>query len=133
VSLGTDVQAYLPEAQATAESRMSETVTVGVTASVFDDATGKYVNVLTVHYSGPGRLKYPSMVVSEKTPVGQVLASQDVILSLPAGLASAVRINDTVTVTHSTADDDLVGRTYRIKALAQGGQVSASRFPVVSL
>ena len=133
MSLGTDVQAYLPEAQATAESRMSETVTVGVMASVFDDATDKYVDTLTIHYSGQGRLKYPSMVVSEKTPVGQVLASQDVILSLPAGLASAVRINDTVTVTHSTADDDLVGRTFRIKALAQGGQVSASRFPVVSL
>ena len=132
MSLGTDVQAYLPEAQATAESRMSETVTVGVMASVFDDATDKYVDTLTIHYSGQGRLKYPSMVVSEKTPVGQVLASQDVILSLPAGLASAVRINDTVTVTASP-DEDLVGRTFRIKGLAAGGQVSASRFPVVSL
>jgi len=112
---------------------MSETVTVGVTASVFIDATGKYVDTLTAHYTGTARIKYPSMVVSEKTPVGQVLASQDVTLHLPAGLASAVRINDTVTVTHSTADDDLVGRTYRIKALAQAGQVSASRFPVESI
>jgi len=116
-----------------AESRMTETVTVGVTASVFDDATGKYVDTLTVHYNGPARIKYPSMVVSEKTPVGQVLASQDVTLHLPVGLASAVRTGDTVTVTYSTVDDDLVGRTYRIKALAQAGQVSASRFPVESI
>jgi len=112
---------------------MSETVMVSVTTSVFDDATGKYVDTLTVHYSGTARIRYPSMVVSEKTPVGQVLASQDVTLHLPVGLASAVDINDTVTVTASSVDGDLVGRTYRIKALAQAGQVSAHRFPVESL
>ena len=120
-------------ARAQATARMSETVTVGVTASVFDDATGKYVDTLTAHYTGVARIRYPSMVVSEKTPVGQVLASQDVTLHLPVGLASAVDINDTVTVTASSVDGDLVGRTYRIKGLAQAGQVSASRFPVESI
>lgn len=115
-----------------ANSRMTESVTVTITTSTFDDTTGTYTDTLTTHYSGIARIKYPSLVVSEKTPVGQVLASQDVTLHLPVGLASSVAVNDVVTVTASTADGDLVGRTFTIKGLAQSGQVSAHRYPLRS-
>jgi hypothetical protein len=109
---------------------MTETVTVGVTSSVFNEDTGKYADELTVHYSGPARIKYPSMVVSEKTPVGQVLASQDVILSLPVEGSSAVQVNDTVWVDASEVDADLADTTFRIKGNPQRGAVTAHRYPV---
>ena len=85
---------------------MSEMVRVGVVSTgTFDEATGTYPEILTVHYTGPGRIKYPSMVVSEKTPVGQVLASQDVTLSLPVGFTSAVEIS--FTYGHALAPEGL--------------------------
>jgi hypothetical protein len=117
-----------------AGSRMTETVRVGTAApGEFDPTTGTYPDAVTLHYSGPGRIKYPSMVVSEKTPVGQVLAAQGVVLSLPVGEASAVEINDTVWVDASEVDDDLVGEKFRIEGEPQRGQVTSHRFPVVSL
>ena len=116
-----------------AESKMTETVRVGtLTKGDLDNATGTYPEVLTIHYSGPGRIKYPSMVVSEKTPVGQVLASQDVTLGLPVGEAGAVEINDTVWIDASSVDQGLVGETFTIKGEPQKGQVSSHRFPVAT-
>ena len=113
---------------------MSEMVRVGVVSTgTFDESTGTYPEILTVHYTGPGRIKYPSMVVSERTPVGQVLASQDVTLSLPVGFTSAVEINDTVWVDSSDVDDELVGATFRIKGDPQRGAVTSHRFPVETL
>jgi hypothetical protein len=114
---------------------MSESVTVTTTTpgTVMDESTGKYPDAITSHYSGAGRIKYPTLTVSEKTPVGQTLAAQDVTLHLPVGLASQVRVDDVVKVTGSTVDPDLIGRVFRIKGLAQAGQVSAHRFPVESI
>jgi hypothetical protein len=114
-----------------AGSRMTETVRIGTaTPGDFDPIGGTYPDTITLHYSGPARIKYPSMVVSEKTPVGQVLASQSVVLSLPVGMAGAVELNDTVWVDASTADPDLVGEMFQIAGESQKGQVTSSRFPV---
>ena len=121
--------------RAQANARMTESVTVTTTApgTVMDESTGAYPDTITSHYSGSGRIKYPTLTVSEKTPAGQTLAAQDVTLHLPVGLASQVRVDDVVTVTYSSADPDLVGRVFRVKGLAQAGQVSAHRFPLESL
>ena len=118
-----------------ANSRMSESVTVTTAApgTTMDESTGTYPDIITSHYAGIARIKYPTLTVSEKTPVGQTLAAQDVTLHLPVGLASQVRVDDVVTVTYSSVDPDLIGRTFRIKGLGQAGQVSASRFPVESI
>ena len=123
--------------QAQANARMTESVTVGimVKSETIDESTGQYPQVFESHYAGPNgdhraRVKFPTLTVSERTPGGQTIAVQDVMLSLPVGFSSAVRIDDIVTVTSSTVDPDLVGRTFRIKGDAQSGQVSAHRFPV---
>ena len=118
--------------RAQANARMTETVTVTTTTpgEVMDESTGTYPDVIVSHYGGVGRIKFPTLTVSERTPGGQTIAVQDVMLSLPVGFSSAVRIDDIVTVTGSTVDTDLVGRVFRIKGLAQAGQVSAHRFPV---
>ena len=122
-----------------ANARMTETVTVTTTTpgEVMDESTGTYPDVIVSHYAGPNgdhraRIKFPTLTVSEQTPGGQTIAVQDVMLSLPVGFSSAVRVDDIVTVTGSTIDPDLIGRTFRIKGVAQAGQVSAHRFPVVA-
>ena len=118
-----------------ANARMSESVTVTTTApgTTMDESTGTYPDTITSHYAGIARIKYPTLTVSEKTPAGQTLAAQEVTLHLPVGLASQVGVDDVVTVTGSTVDLDLIGRTFRIKGLAQAGQVSAHRWPLESL
>ena len=117
-----------------ANARMTETVTVTTTTpgTVMDESTGTYPDVIVSHYGGLARIKFPTLTVSEQTPGGQTIAVQDVMLSLPVGFSSAVRIDDVVTVTGSIVDPDLIGRTFRIKGVAQAGQVSAHRFPVVA-
>ena len=134
MSLNADILATLPFLRAQANARMTETVRVGtLTTGEFDPITNTYPEVLTLHYSGRGRIKYPSMVVSEKTPVGQVLAVQSVVLSLPVGMAGAVEKDDTVWVDASEVDPDLVGETFRIDGESQKGAVTAARFPVVTI
>ncbi|TFD61128.1 hypothetical protein E3T43_01265 [Cryobacterium sp. Hh7] len=120
--------------RAQANARMSESVTVTTTTpgTTMDETTGTYPDVIVSHYAGIARIKYPTLTVSEKTPVGQTLAAQDVTLHLPVGLASQVSVDDVVTVTGSTVDSDLIGCVFRIKGLAQAGQVSAHRFPLRS-
>ena len=125
--------------RAQANARMTETVTVTTTTpgTVMDESTGTYPDVIVSHYEGPNsdhraRVKFPTLTVSEQTPGGQTIAVQDVMLSLPVGFSSAVRVDDIVTVTGSTIDPDLIGRTFRIKGVAQAGQTTAHRFPVVA-
>ena len=118
---------------------MTETVTVGASVEgAFDNSTGTYPMVFESHYTGPNndhraRVKFPTLTVSERTPGGQTIAVQDVTLHLPVGFTSAIRIDDVVTVTGSSVDPDLVGRTFRVKGLAQGGQTTAHRFPVEAI
>lgn len=46
--------------RAHAEGSMSEMVRVGVISTgTFDESTGTYPEILTVHYTGPGRIKVP--------------------------------------------------------------------------
>lgn len=113
-----------------AQSRMSETVTAGLTKSVTDPATGKPTVVYTrVDYSGIARVKFASSVVSNSVSGGQLVAAQNVELHCPAG--TKIPINDIVTVTASTVDAGLIGRVFKVTGRPDAGQATAARFPVV--
>lgn len=114
-----------------AESRMTETVTVGVFE--MRAASGSLDPVLTLVstlYSGKARVKYPSASAVVKTPVDQQLAETNIVVSLPSGTVS-VPTGHLVRVDASASDSALVGRFFRVKGPAQSGQTTAHRYPVV--
>lgn len=116
-----------------ASERMSEAVTAGTFTDGVDPETGDAIRVPDVErYAGPARVKYPTATVSDRDGTGQVVQSQDLILSIPNGSPRLFE-GDEVVVNSSTADDLLVGRAYRIDGSAQAGQTSAARYPLVEL
>lgn len=135
MSLGWDVAAFLPGFRAQAESRFTETVTVGEYVDTTNPATGNPVRTLSgsASYVGPARVKYPatSSVAGDGAQVAQPVAEQQIILSLPSG--TVVDVGDEVDVTGSTADASLVGARFRVIGSAHKGQTTAARYPVVEL
>jgi hypothetical protein len=114
-----------------ASSRLSETLKFySVDGTTVDPVTLEDVEDITVLHTVPGRVKYPTLTVSERSAVGQVFATQSVNVHVAVGSAPNVRTNHFVTVTASTADPALVGRKFRVTGNAQSGQVTAHRFPV---
>ncbi len=114
-----------------AESRMTETVTVGEFKRV--RSPGSLDQVLTLvetFYSGPARVKYPSASASVQDPAGQQLAETRVVVSLPAA-SGVVPTGALVRVDASASDAVLVGRFFRVDGPAQAGQTTAHRYPVV--
>lgn len=117
--------------RARAEGRFTETFTAFTTAKVLNESTGAHATVETPLYTGiGGRVKFPSMTVSESAQPGQVAAVQSVEVHVAVGATPDVVVGATWRVTASTADDSLTGRTFRTKHLPQGGQVTAHRYPV---
>lgn len=130
--LGWDVDARLPELRAQAESRMTETVQVGVFGEGFDPETGDTTReLLTERYAGVARVRYPGTAVSTSDRV-QVVAVTDIVLSLPHGSPVAFD-GDEVLVTASTSDGVLVGKSFRVEGGVQAGQVTAHRYRVTEL
>lgn len=114
-----------------AESRMSETVTVGRWENVRPQ--GSLDTVLTLvetYYAGPARVKYPSASATVKSPAGQQLVETNIVLFLPSWM-SAVEVGALVRVDSSVADGTLKGRFFRVDGPAQAGQTTAHRYPVV--
>lgn len=126
--LGDDIAAALPGLQAEAESRMSETVTVGV----YEDATdtnGDPTRSLTyARYQGKGRIRFGSRGVVNANGPSMPVAIQEPYLSLPV-TSTLLRIGDELTVTASP-DPGLVGRWFRVAGAAISGQVTAHRYPL---
>lgn len=111
--------------------RMTETVEVGAWAERTDTATGNPVRERTREtYTGAAELKFPTLVVTEKSVQGQQAATVDIVMKVPVGAAPLVRKGDLVKVTASTVDGALVGRWFRVKALPQSGKVTAHRYPL---
>ena len=130
MNLGYDIAQALPGLRAEAESRMTETLTVGVETFVTDPVTGDAVrSVADPVYSGIGQIKFPSMVVSERDAQGQQVAATSQMLRLPVSVG-AVAKGHVVRVTASSSDSTLVGRWFRVKSLPQSGQVTAHRYPL---
>jgi hypothetical protein len=114
-----------------ASSRLSETLKFySVDGTTVDPETLEDVEDITVLHTVAGRVKYPTLTVSERSAVGQVFATQSVNVHVAVGSAPDVRANHFFTVTASTADPGLVGRKFRVTGNPQAGQVTAHRFPV---
>lgn len=129
--LGWDVTARLPELRAQAESRMSETVQVGVFGDGMDENGNATRELVTERYAGPARVKYPGTAGSTSDRV-QAVAVTDIILSLPHA-SPAVFDGDEVMVTASTSDPALVGKVYRVEGAGAVGQTTAHRYKVTEL
>lgn len=129
--LGWDVASTLPALRAQAESRMTETVEIGLYGDGVDPETNEATQVLVeLRYVGKGRVRYPSYAVAVQAPATQPVAQQDVVVSIPSG-AAPVMEGDTVLVTGSTADPLVVGRRFTVKGQPIAGQTTAYRISVV--
>lgn len=121
----------LEDGRRMAESRMSETVTVGRFEMV--RPPGSLDPVLTLvdtFYAGVARVKYPSASASVKSPAGQQVAETNIVVSLPSD-SGRVPTGAFVRVDESISDGSLVGRMFRVDGPAQAGQTTAHRYPVV--
>lgn len=113
-----------------AESRMSETVTVGTFKDGTDPVTGDPIRVpVTVRYAGKARIRWGSRGVVNANAPGMPIAIQEPYLSVPVG-SGMFRVRDEVLITASTSDPLVVGRVMRIAGDAIAGQVSANRYPL---
>lgn len=126
------LQGALSMGRAQAEARFTETLTAfRVEHSTEPDENGDYPDVEVVLYTGVrGRVKFPTLTVSERQQGGQVPAIQDVHVHVAVGATPNVVVSTVWRVTASTADSALVGREFRTKGLPQAGQVTAHRYPV---
>lgn len=112
-----------------AESRMTETVKVGVVAMSTHPVTGDPVETWTsTSYDGPGQIVYRTETVSDRAVPGQPAAVQTPVLKLPSG--TVVHRGEDVRVTASTVDAPLVGARFVIDGQAQKGQTTAARYPL---
>lgn len=133
MSLGYDVAQALPLLRAEANSRMSESVTVGQFEDGTDEATGDPIRVpVLVRYAGMGRVRWNSREVSNANGPGGPVTVQEPYLSVPFG-SPRFFDRDEVLVTDSTSDPILVGRTFNIQGDAVAGQVSAHRYPLTEV
>lgn len=131
--LGWDVAAVLPDLQAQAVSRMTETVQIGLFEDGVDPVTNAATRVLAEErYSGIGRVRYPSYAVAEMSPASQPVTAQDIVVLLPHG-SGPVFEGDEIVVIASTADDQLVGRRYIVVGRPVAGQTTAYRVTVTEL
>lgn len=153
MNLGQELAAALPFFRAQAESRMSETIRAGVhTDGVDGNGDATYVLVGDYVYEGPARVKYPGNAVRSAVAAGQVVAQQDVVVSIPVQYPSlfpgedvlpgdevtpsvAVILHEgiTIEVVSSTSDPLLVGRFYQVSGAPDMGQVTATRYRVTEL
>lgn len=132
MSIGDDIAAALPELRAQAESRMTETVTVGL----FEDGTdanGDATRVLVEErYSGPARIRWTGRGVTNAVGPAMPVTVQEPVLSIPFG-SPRLFDRDEVLVTASTAGPILIGRTLAIQGDAIAGQTTAHRYPLMEL
>jgi hypothetical protein len=114
-----------------AEARFTETFTAYTVEKVLNESTGLYVDTEEAMYASvAGRMKYPTLTVSEREQGAQVPAVQDVEIHVAVGATPDVTVNVRWRCTASTSDSALVGREFRTKGEPQSGQVTAWRYPV---
>lgn len=134
MTLGSDITAALPELRAEAESRMTETATVGAVVDGVDPVTGNPTQeIADARYEGKARIRYGSVTASTNdgngASIGQPLTTQSPYLSVPWG-SPRLYEGDQVHVTASASDALLVDRRYTIAGNAAIGQVTAHRYPL---
>lgn len=132
MSIGDDIAAALPGLRAEAESRMTETVTVGLFRDETDDSGAPVRVLVEERYTGVGRVRWASRGVTNANGPAMPVTVQEPYLSIPHGSARLFD-RDEVHVIDSTSDPILVGRKFAIQGGAIAGQVSAHRYPLTEL
>ena len=116
--------------RAQAAMRFTETLTAFYVTRVLG-TDGLYTDTeVPVYADVSGRVKFPTLTVSEREQGAQVPAVQDVQVHVASGSTPNVVVNHLWRVTASTADTSLVGREFRTKGLPQAGQTTSWRYPV---
>lgn len=136
MTLGSDINAALPLLRAEAESRMTETVTVGT----FEDGVGEDGSPtrtpIDTRFTGRARVRYASLATSGTATsgdqIGQPVVVQTPYLSIPHG-SPRLYEGDEALVDASVADELLVGRRYAIAGNGTIGQTTAHRYPLTEL
>lgn len=132
VTLGRDIDVALVTLRAEAESRMSETVTVGLYRDGTDEDTGDPTRVLVeARYMGKGRIRWGSREVSNSQATGSPTALQEPYLSVPFGTPRF--FTDDEVDCSASSDPILVGRRFAIQGNPVAGAVTAYRYPLEEL
>lgn len=132
VTLGYQLAAALPELQAAATSRMTDTVTVGLYEDGTDETTGDPTLVLKAQrYAGKGRVRWGSREVTNAVSPGMPTTVQEPYLSVPFG-SPRLHVDDTVII-NASPDPLLTGRSFRVAGAPAAGQVTAHRYPLEEL
>lgn len=101
------------------ESLMTSTCTITViNGKVLNRTTGKNVDNVEEVYSGICKIRIAaaSAGISEREPLGQVIAVQESILSLPVAENTGGIPKDAMVLIVTNEDDpELVGRSFRVK------------------
>lgn len=137
MTLGDDLATALPGLRAEAESRMTETVTVGTFTDSTDPETFEPVRTpVETRYGGKARIRYASLATSAQASgsdqIGQPVVVQSPYISVPHG-SPRLYEGDEVVVTASAADNLLVDRRYQVAGNATIGQTTAHRYPLTEL
>lgn len=120
----------LTAGRAAAEALMVDacTITRSGGAPVFNPATGAYTAPADVEvYDGKCRVQV-SDAINEQSPEfgGREVTLQQAVVSVPVS-GTGVAVGDTVTVTASEHDPELVGVVYRVLALHRKSHATARR------
>lgn len=143
----------IAQGRAAANAIMTETIVAGEYVDATDEDTGDPTRVLKRKlYEGAARVKYTANAVRNSDSSGQLLTTQDIVVSIPTqpatlapgnGVSPDVDLSPAVNVTlpegtaievvASTSDPALVGRMFTVDGVAEMGQTTAHRYPVVEL
>lgn len=132
MDLGYEIAAALPGLRAQAESRMTETVTIGVYTDATADDGSPTREPVEVRYTGKARVRYVGRAVlntgtSASGTFNTPFTVQEPYLSIPVG-SPVCYDGDEVEVTASADDGIIVGRRFKIQGLPAAGQTTAHRY-----
>jgi hypothetical protein len=131
--LGDDINSALPELRAQAESRMTETVVVGLYEDGTDPDTGDATRALvTERYQGKGRIRWASRDVTSHDGPGAPVTVQEPYLSVPHGTVR-LPVGDEVHVPASESEPLFIGMVFRIAGVPTSGQVTSHRYALEEL
>lgn len=131
MSLGSDIDAALPELRAQAQSMMHSRVLIRrQSGETWDEESGTNLPQWEDIYSGPARFRFPNSQPQEGDAAGERVVDQTPTLSLPVETSGAVQVDDVATVIQNTFDPAMVGLQLRVTGAHFQTHSTARRLPV---
>lgn len=119
--------------RAAAEALMLDAVTIKRTASSSTDQdTGVVTPTLSTLYTGKAKIHQASPSASPTTLGEAEVFIGQVEVHVPVTV-TAIQPDDLVTVTAASLDADLVGKTYRVRGVADKSFLTARRLSVIAV